>query len=80
MSQQNVETVRRLLAEFTETQRLSDEVSHEMVWHIGSWSAWTGQPEYHGRDGFTEFFADWTDAYEEWTQQIESLIARATVK
>jgi len=32
------------------------------------------QPEYHGRDGFAEFFADWTDPYEEWTQEIENLI------
>jgi hypothetical protein len=57
--------VRRVVNEFTETQQLSDLVSPDPVWHVGSWSAWTGQPEFYGRDGFMEFFAEWTDAYEE---------------
>jgi ketosteroid isomerase-like protein len=74
MSQENVEIVASVLNEFTETQRLSDLVSPGLVWHVGSWSAWTGQPEYHGHDGFMGFFAEWTDAYEEWTQEFESII------
>jgi ketosteroid isomerase-like protein len=73
MSQGNVEIVRRILNEFTATQQLSDLVSPDLVWHVGSWSAWTGRPEFHGRDGFMEFFAEWTDAYEDWTQEVESI-------
>jgi ketosteroid isomerase-like protein len=74
MSQENVEMVRRVLTEFTETQQLSELVAPNLVWHAGSWSAWSGAPEFHGRDGFMQFFAEWTDAYEEWTQEIERLI------
>jgi ketosteroid isomerase-like protein len=74
VSQKNVEIVRRLLAEFAETQAFSDLTSPDLVWHIGSWSAWSGQPEYHGEAGFMEFFADWTDAYDDWTQEVEELI------
>jgi ketosteroid isomerase-like protein len=73
MSQENLEIVRRILDEFTETQQLS-LVSPELVWHVGSWSAWPGRPEFHGHDGFREFFAEWTDAYEEWTLEVESII------
>jgi ketosteroid isomerase-like protein len=74
MSQENVEIVRRVVNEFTATQQLSNLVSSDLVWHVGSWSAWTGQAEFHGRDGFKGFFAEWTDAYEEWTQEMESII------
>jgi ketosteroid isomerase-like protein len=73
MSQENVEVVRRVLDELTETQRLTDLVSPDLVWHVGSWSAWTGRPEFHGHAGFMEFFAEWTDAYEDWTQEVESI-------
>jgi ketosteroid isomerase-like protein len=74
MSQENVKIVASVLSEFTETQRLSDLVSPDLVWHVGSWSAWTGQSEFHGHDGFKEFFAEWTAAYEEWTLEAESII------
>ena len=30
--------------------------------------------EFHGLDGFMEFFAEWTDAYEEWTMESESIV------
>ena len=69
-----MEIVRRILTEFNETRQLSELVAPDLVWDLGSWSAWTGQPEFHGRDGFMEFFAEWTGAYEEWTNQIESSI------
>jgi ketosteroid isomerase-like protein len=76
MSRENVELVRRVLDEFTETQQpVADLTSPDLVWHVGSWSAWSGQPEFHGLDGFMEFFAEWTDAYEEWTQEVEDIIA-----
>jgi ketosteroid isomerase-like protein len=74
MSQENVEIVRRVTTEFSETQQVSELVSPDLVWHVGSWSAWPGQPEYHGRDGFSEFFGEWVGAYEEWTQEDENYI------
>jgi ketosteroid isomerase-like protein len=74
VSQENVQLVRRMLNEFIEKQQLSDLVSPEFVWHVGSSSAWTGRSEFHGRDGFMEFFGEWTDAYDEWTLEAESMI------
>ncbi len=61
MSRENVEIVRRVADEFTETQQVSDLVSPNLVWHVGSWSGWTGQPEFYSHEGFMEFFAEWID-------------------
>ena len=74
MSQENVEIVRRVLTEFNEAQQISELVAPDLVWNVGSWSVWTGQPVFHGRDGFMEFFAEWTGAYEDWTQVVEEYI------
>ncbi len=74
MSSDNVEIVRSVTTEFSETQQVSELVAPDLVWHVGSWSAWPGQPEYHGRDGFSEFFGEWVGAYEEWTQEDENFI------
>ena len=74
MSQENVEIVRRVTSEFTETQQLSELVAPDLVWDLSSWPAWSGQQEFYGRDGFMAFFAEWTEAYEEWDQEIEGII------
>lgn len=74
MSAKNVEIVRTALTEFTETRRLSDLVAPHLLWDLRAWPVWTGQSEYQGRDGFMEFFAEWTGAYEDWTQEFESFI------
>ncbi len=74
MSEENVEIVRRVLTEFAETQQLSELVAPNLVWDLRSWAVWTGQAEFHGRDGFMEFFAEWIGAYEEWAQEFESFI------
>ena len=74
MSAENVEIVRAALREFTETQQLSKRVSPHLVWDLRPWSDWPGQSVYHGPDGFMKFFAEWTDAYEDWTQEFESFI------
>jgi ketosteroid isomerase-like protein len=74
MSLDKVEVVRRVSNGFTETQQLSDLVSPDLVWCAGSWADWYGQPEYYGHEGFAAFFAEWTGAYEEWTQEIENIV------
>jgi ketosteroid isomerase-like protein len=74
MSQENVEIVRRVLTEFDETQQLSDAVASDFVWDLSSWAVWTGQPKFHGRDAFMQFFAEWIGAYEEWTNEVEGFI------
>jgi ketosteroid isomerase-like protein len=75
MSQENVEIVRSVLTEFNETQQLSELVAPDFVWHVGSWSAWAGEPEFQGREEFMEFFAEWTGAYEEWTHEFDAIDA-----
>lgn len=64
--------MRRVMAEFNETQQPSELLAPDFVWDLRSW---TGQAEYHGADGFREFFAEWTEAYEEWTSDVESIVA-----
>ena len=75
MSEENVEIVRRVTTEFTETHQVLPElVAPDFVWDLSSWPAWSGPQEFHGRDEFLRFFADWIDAYAEWDQEIEGVI------
>ena len=75
MSEENVELVRAVMTEFNQTQQPSELLAPDFVWDLRSWAVWTGPEEFQGADGFREFFAAWTDAYEEWTSEIESVIA-----
>jgi ketosteroid isomerase-like protein len=45
-----------------------------MIFYAGTWSAWSGPPEFHGYDGFLRFFAEWVEPYDEWTQEVERII------
>jgi len=74
MSQENVEIVGRVTTEFSEKQQLSELVSPAIVWHAGSWAEWPGQSDYRGHAGFSRFFAEWVEPYEEWTQEDENVI------
>ena len=35
-----------------------------------------GQGEFHGREGFMDFFAEWIDAYEEWRHELRNSSTR----
>jgi len=48
MSRENIELVRRVMAEFNETQQPSEFLAPDFVWDMRSWPVWTGQPEFHG--------------------------------
>jgi ketosteroid isomerase-like protein len=75
MSEENVEIVRRVTTEFTETHQVSELlVAPDLVFDVSSWLAWSGEQEFHGPDGFMAFFAEWTGAYEEWDQQVDGII------
>jgi ketosteroid isomerase-like protein len=75
MSEENVEVVRRVTTEFTERhQVLSELVDPDFIWDLSSWPAWSGEPEFHGIDGFMAFFAEWIEAYEEWDQEVEGVV------
>jgi ketosteroid isomerase-like protein len=74
MSRENVELVRGVMAEFSKTQRPSELLAPDFVWDLRSWPVWPGHAEFHGPDGFREFFAEWIEPYEEWTSESESFI------
>jgi len=75
MSQENVELVRDALAHFRETRQPRFEfLAPEFVWDVRSFPGWTGKAEFHGADGLSEFMAEWTAAYSDWTYDVEELI------
>jgi ketosteroid isomerase-like protein len=75
MSQENVEIIRRVSAEFTKSLQVPSElVAADVIWDMSSWPSWAGQQEFHGLDAFLAFFADWTRAYQEWDQKVEDII------
>ena len=67
VSESNIEIVRRALAEFTASQRLSSDHASDFVWNMGTFEGWPGQLEFVGAHGFYEFVRDWTQPYEDWT-------------
>jgi len=73
MSQENVEIVRRALTEFDESQRLSAAFAPNFIFEGRTFR---GAPifEYHGWEGFFEFFEDWVDAYDVWEQEIGQIL------
>jgi hypothetical protein len=68
MSQENVEVVRGILAEFATTHRgVPRLTTPDVVWDMGTFRGWPDVPEYMGTEGFNEFFAKWTGPY--WSRQ-----------
>jgi hypothetical protein len=74
MSQENVEIVRELLTEFATTHKaVARLTTPDSVWDMGTFRGWPDVPEYVGPDGFDEFFAKWTDPYDDWDMDLDDL-------
>jgi ketosteroid isomerase-like protein len=74
MSQENVEVVREILAEFATTHRgVPRLTTPDVVWDMGTFRGWPDVPEYRGTEGFNEFFAKWTGPYDDWDFDLEDL-------
>ena len=74
MSRENVEIVRRMLAEFRETQQpLTEAFAPDFIWDLSTFQGWPGQKRFTGIGEFNEFFASWIEPYSEWTQEIVRL-------
>jgi ketosteroid isomerase-like protein len=74
MSQENVEIVRKLLTEFATTHKaVARLTTPDSVWDMGTFRGWPDVPEYVGPNGFDEFFAKWTDPYEDWDMDLDDL-------
>jgi ketosteroid isomerase-like protein len=71
MSQENVELVRRALAELGHQNFAAD-----FVWDMRSFRDYPwSKRQYRGWSGFLEFCEDWVGPYEEWEQEIEEPLA-----
>jgi ketosteroid isomerase-like protein len=74
MSQENVELVAERLRTFQATLRATDTTAPDFVWDLSTLDGWPDAPEYFGPEGFNEFFARWTEAYDEFEQRLDDVI------
>ena len=73
MSRENIDLVERALREFAETNRPAGIAGPDFVWDMSAVAGWPDEGEYHGQAGFERVFALWTEAYDEWTFDIEEI-------
>jgi ketosteroid isomerase-like protein len=73
MSRENVNVVAAGYREFKATQRPMDVLAPDCVWDMRALREWPEEEEYRGPDGFMEFFAKWTEPYDEWDFEVEEL-------
>jgi ketosteroid isomerase-like protein len=75
MSRENVNVVAASYREFKATQRTpTDFLAPDLVWDMRPFRGWPDEEEYRGLDGFIEFFAKWTEPYDEWDLEVEDLV------
>jgi ketosteroid isomerase-like protein len=75
VSGENVEIVRRGYAHFSATgEPLMEIVGPDFVWNMSTFGGWFGMNEsYAGVDGMLEFLAEWTEPWNDWEIEVESL-------
>jgi ketosteroid isomerase-like protein len=73
MSQENVELVAEGLREFQATLRAAEPAAADFVWDLSTLEGWPDAVQYVGPEGFNEFIAKWTEAYDEFEQRTEEL-------
>ena len=64
MSRENVELVTAGLREFQVTLRATEAVTEDFVWDVSTLEVWPDAQQYFGPEGFNEFMAKWTEAYD----------------
>jgi ketosteroid isomerase-like protein len=74
MSAENVELVTAGLREFQTTLRATAAVTEDFVWDVSTLEVWPDAQQYVGPEGFNEFIAKWTEAYDEFEQHVEEVI------
>ena len=74
MSQENVDLVAESLREFQATLRATGAAAADFVWDLSTLDGWPEATHYFGREGFNEFIAKWTEAYDEFEQRTEEVI------
>jgi hypothetical protein len=74
MSQENVELVAASLRDFQATLRATEAAAPDFVWDVSALEGWPDASQYFGPEGFNEFIAKWTEAYDEFEQNVEEVI------
>jgi ketosteroid isomerase-like protein len=74
MSREHVEVVAAGYREFKATHRPMDVLAPDVVWDMRALPQWLEEEEYRGPDGFMDFFAKWTEPYDEWDFEVEELV------
>ena len=70
----NLDVVRRGYEHFAATGELpADIYDPEFVWDMSHFRGWPEQQTYEGIDGARAFLRAWTDAWEDWELEVESL-------
>jgi len=76
VSQQNVEIVRRAYEHRRATgDFLEDVLAPEFVWDMSTFRGWPEQQTYEGIEEARRFIREWTEPFEGWQVEIESIRA-----
>jgi ketosteroid isomerase-like protein len=74
MSQENVAIVRRGYEHFVTAGDFREEIiTPDFVWDMSKFGGWPERQIYEGLEGAREFMRDWTDAWDDWTLELEDL-------
>jgi ketosteroid isomerase-like protein len=75
VSRQNLEIVQRGWEHFTATgEPLEEIIAPDFVWDMSKFRDLVGiRPRYDGVDGMRRFLRDWTEPFEEWSVEAESM-------
>jgi SnoaL-like domain len=75
MSEENVELVRRMHAEFEQTLRATPEfLAPGFIWDMSAFQGWPDDAVYEGLDGFDRFFEAWRAPWDDWKLEINDVV------
>jgi ketosteroid isomerase-like protein len=74
MSHENIDVVAATFRKFKATQRPTGFTTPDWVWDMSAFRGWPENEQYQGDDAFMEFFAKWTEPYDQWDLEIEELV------
>lgn len=74
MSQENVETIRKVMEIFNREgfESTTDFLTPGVVWY--AFPEWTGDSEYHGPQGCGRLVSEWTENFDDYRWETEELI------
>jgi ketosteroid isomerase-like protein len=74
VARENVELVTEALSRFGRTGEPSGMAAPDFVWDMTGLPEWLDDSVYRGEEGFRAFFERWTEAYDEWSGELEEVI------